>query len=274
MNYRAFTLIEVLVVISILTLLSSIIFVNVQDSRAQARDAVKKQQAHEVQNALSMYHIANKGYPGNSETVYKEGDSGYDTVVGELVSEGVLSQVPTSPEGDAYTYAKISDKAGGVYFSVKLEKKGSEGPISSCGINLPYPIVKMGGHLQSSPPGNPNINFSGGEFRWTHPSATCKSPFDDLCSVWGGLVGIAEGYEPSTGEWDKLITGVAAGPLSAVATEITNNGDGTCDISYTHTGAPDENNVSCDYSGYINSIYNRLSLDFCKEANEYCVCSL
>ncbi len=59
---RAFTLIELMVVVSIISMLASVVIASVQPMRAQAMDAKRKQEIHSIDLAIQQY-IADKGYP-------------------------------------------------------------------------------------------------------------------------------------------------------------------------------------------------------------------
>ncbi|MEI6305165.1 MAG: prepilin-type N-terminal cleavage/methylation domain-containing protein [Candidatus Taylorbacteria bacterium] len=59
---RGFTLIELLVVISIVSMLASVVLATVNPMRAQARDAKRKQEVHQVDLAIQSY-IADNGRP-------------------------------------------------------------------------------------------------------------------------------------------------------------------------------------------------------------------
>lgn len=61
-----FTLIELMVVISIIGLLSAIVYANFNDARAQARDKVRMSALKEVQLALEFYKAQNGSYPNTS----------------------------------------------------------------------------------------------------------------------------------------------------------------------------------------------------------------
>lgn len=58
-----FTIIELLVVISIIGLLSSVVLASLQSARAKARDAQRIQAMNELRKALFLYYDANGEYP-------------------------------------------------------------------------------------------------------------------------------------------------------------------------------------------------------------------
>lgn len=66
MKQRGFTLIELLVVISILGVLAGLIVNNLNDSRARARDARKKQNLNQMKTALRLYYNDYQAYPASS----------------------------------------------------------------------------------------------------------------------------------------------------------------------------------------------------------------
>jgi len=63
---RGFTLIEVLVVISIIGILSSILYANFNSARVDAKNKAFKSSLKEVQLALEVYKSQNGKYPDNS----------------------------------------------------------------------------------------------------------------------------------------------------------------------------------------------------------------
>ena len=54
---KSFTLIELLVVVALIALLASIVVVSLQDVRAKARDARRKQDIVQIMKALEMYYV-------------------------------------------------------------------------------------------------------------------------------------------------------------------------------------------------------------------------
>jgi prepilin-type N-terminal cleavage/methylation domain-containing protein len=61
-----FTLIEMLVVVAIIGLLSSIILVGLGDVRKDARDTRRVADIRQLQNALEIYYSTNQAYPQNA----------------------------------------------------------------------------------------------------------------------------------------------------------------------------------------------------------------
>lgn len=62
LNKKGFTLIELLVVISIIGLLAGMVLVSMQDARAQARDARRKQDLAQIVKAMEFYNLDNEHY--------------------------------------------------------------------------------------------------------------------------------------------------------------------------------------------------------------------
>jgi prepilin-type N-terminal cleavage/methylation domain-containing protein len=63
MNRRAFTLVELLVVLSIIGLLSSVAVVAMNNTRAGARDAKRAADLSALRNAMELYFADNNSYP-------------------------------------------------------------------------------------------------------------------------------------------------------------------------------------------------------------------
>ncbi len=62
-NRSGFTLIEMLVVVAIIGLLSSVVVVGLGSARQNARDARRISDLRQIQNALEVYYSSNNAYP-------------------------------------------------------------------------------------------------------------------------------------------------------------------------------------------------------------------
>lgn len=88
---RAFTLIEMLVVIAIIGILATMITVNVSKSRAKGRDAKRMADLNTIANALELYYDDHGEYPTTG---------GGDNI--ELLSGILGSYLPTIPKDPLY----------------------------------------------------------------------------------------------------------------------------------------------------------------------------
>lgn len=89
-----FTLLEVLVVVSVIGILAGIVAVNLSSARRLARDARRKQDAQEIQSALELYYNDTKAYPATS-----------DLLVRSQTGQTYLTSLPLDPStGQRYTY--------------------------------------------------------------------------------------------------------------------------------------------------------------------------
>jgi prepilin-type N-terminal cleavage/methylation domain-containing protein len=62
-NYTGFTLVEVIVVVSIIAILSTVAFVGIQESQRQGRDAERQSDLRNLQSALELYKLEYGRYP-------------------------------------------------------------------------------------------------------------------------------------------------------------------------------------------------------------------
>lgn len=100
---RGFTLVELLVVLAIIGLLSSIVLTSLNAARVKARDALRKSQTSEFKAALELYYFKNGKYPcGNAScsiavvpfnATFNFGVNPVNT----LISDGDISSVPSDP---------------------------------------------------------------------------------------------------------------------------------------------------------------------------------
>lgn len=111
---KAFTLIELIVVIAIISVLSSLLMANFVGFRARGRDAQRKSDLRQIQAALEMYRADAGTYP----TLPSCGSS--------LVSGSVtyMQKVPCDPSGGSYYY--VAGSSAYVYCLRTCLENGSD----------------------------------------------------------------------------------------------------------------------------------------------------
>ena len=126
---KGFTLIELMIVIAIIGLLSSIVLVSVKDASARARDAVRKQDMTMLKKALEAYWLGSFHYPTESLcTDSSVGCGGCGCAVSnfpngnnwdtnsdfqDLIAEGYIGVIPVDPINDStYHYRYEPDGIG------------------------------------------------------------------------------------------------------------------------------------------------------------------
>ena len=111
---RGFTLVEILVVVAIIGLLSTIAVVALGDARKRGRDSKRVSDIRGIMTALELYNNDNNGYPVEmSGVVLGQGDhralcaGGFKAVCdpGETIIMGIIPDAPT-PWDDACTQAQ------------------------------------------------------------------------------------------------------------------------------------------------------------------------
>ncbi|MEK7202523.1 MAG: type II secretion system protein [Patescibacteria group bacterium] len=86
---RAFTLIELLVVIAIIGILASLIIVSLSGARGKAQDTQRKNNARNLDSALSQHYVDKSGYPSDAGSAAANGataDGGSATCAAPLVA--------------------------------------------------------------------------------------------------------------------------------------------------------------------------------------------
>lgn len=87
---KGFSLIELLVVISIIGVLTTVLVMNFVGTRERARDAQKIQNLNSIKNALRMYYNENQTYPKNLSDL----GTSYVASLGDIVGVGVYTTIP------------------------------------------------------------------------------------------------------------------------------------------------------------------------------------
>ena len=96
---KGFTLVELMVVVSIIAILTAIVLANLGQSRAKSRDAKRVSDVNQIQLALTLFFDRCNTYPTGPLTPAS-------SVAGcSFDFSSFLSKIPTDPTGSAYLYA-------------------------------------------------------------------------------------------------------------------------------------------------------------------------
>ena len=149
-NNSGFTLVELLVVISIIGILSSFAIVSLNSARMKARDALRKGDMAQLRTALSLYFDDNLRYPVCG--VWDAGDPDFGALVGDGNDEGcwcynntlaaglsggvrpIMQFLPQDPKNQAnscafdgiYNYRYVSGLNGDEYAVIYTLEDGGE----------------------------------------------------------------------------------------------------------------------------------------------------
>lgn len=122
-NKKGFTLIEVLIVVSIIGLLASAVLVGLGGFRSRGRDARRITDLKSLQNGLELYYARSNAYP---------------VALGDLITAGIgVTKLPTDPAaGAAYFYSyKTADKQSYV-ISAKMDAAAGDAIFTDSNIEV------------------------------------------------------------------------------------------------------------------------------------------
>jgi general secretion pathway protein G len=126
---RAFTLIEMLIVVAIIGILASIVLIGLGPVQRQGRDARRQADLREVQNALELYYNKCGHYPGTTDcaTVAAAGEVEWSDLSTVLVGSAIgVNQIPTDPSGgQTYRYAT---NTGGTTYVLEADLENPSNP--------------------------------------------------------------------------------------------------------------------------------------------------
>jgi prepilin-type N-terminal cleavage/methylation domain-containing protein len=130
----AFTLVELLVVISIIGLLSSVVLASLNSARVKARDARRQADMKELQKAVEFYYDKYNAYPNNDTTAGGDWSAAYKAQVTEFIPRAPLD--PLVNNSSRYygsyrmTWASDANCNGKYVLWAYLENGGSK---TTCG---------------------------------------------------------------------------------------------------------------------------------------------
>ena len=125
-----FSLIEILVVLLIIGLLTTLVAVNVLPSQDRARVEKAKADIAIMGNALEMYRLERFNYPNNEMGLRALLRSDEENFQNSLNTRGYIKSLPKDPWGNEYQYVIPGDKGEYDLFSM-----GADGNIGGEGLN-------------------------------------------------------------------------------------------------------------------------------------------
>lgn len=113
-----FTLIEMLIVVTIIAVLASLILVGMGGARSKSRDARRVADLHNVMNALELYYAKKGQYP---EGVYASATN-WETFKSILKNGGIgVTRVPNDPLNDSTYYYRYGGTTTDYVLGAALE---------------------------------------------------------------------------------------------------------------------------------------------------------
>lgn len=96
-NKRAFTLIELLIVIAIIGILAGVVLVSTSSARDSAKDAKRASEIRSVRTALEAYYISNGYYPSSADVIFPG-------ILSTTLIPTYFSAIPMDPDSPSRDY--------------------------------------------------------------------------------------------------------------------------------------------------------------------------
>jgi|GEM_PF-1346983 len=221
---KGFTLVELLVVISIISLLSSVILSSLSSARSKARDSIKIQAMEEYKKALNLFFSDKGYYPGSLDSLVPTYISEIRPDLVNYIGRNNITYVQADEGGTC------GDQCPSYRINVKLEDGSISTPPSDV---YDYKVTGNGTSIYGSPNGNyvygGPIPFNNGA-RAERVSYFIYNNGTITWSLWsngrqwflGPLSTIGYGDNTWTnGTWNYLVTPNIYTPLDGVSGTVT-----------------------------------------------------
>lgn len=148
-NLRAFTLIELLIVIAIIAILATIVLVNVSGVKTKARDAVRMADIDQVSKSLQMYELDHGGYPNpvtDDSCWVSLGvtvNCGSGTANLDALMQPYLSHPPSDPQSGKGKEYQLNFSSGGKHYFLiaEMENESYVNCSNKCFLRYDYPMT-------------------------------------------------------------------------------------------------------------------------------------
>jgi general secretion pathway protein G len=129
---RGFTLVELLVVVAIISLLSSVVLASLQSARNRAQDAKRMADMKQLRIALEFYYDINKQYPADPSNTQVSSLTGSTNNIRPYINPIPTDPTYTSSSGYRYRTSNINGRQSYTML-VRLTKKNG----AWCSVSVP-----------------------------------------------------------------------------------------------------------------------------------------
>tara|TARA_B100001971_G_C17687917_1_gene285527 strand:- start:9 stop:422 length:414 start_codon:yes stop_codon:yes gene_type:complete len=127
---RGFTILELLVVLAIIAIGSTIVFTHFSTIQEKSRDGRRMSDMNEITKALNIYYAGNSQFPVVTSEVIIDSTDVFSV---ELEGDGSIKETPKDPQHPTLTYRYISASGGSSYtLTFCLETDNIQGYAEGC----------------------------------------------------------------------------------------------------------------------------------------------
>lgn len=141
---KGFTLVELLVVVSLIGILSTLVIANLNSARERARDAQRKSDLRNIQTALRLYYNDNGRYPAASGSSISACSGtctwGSPWVNGSITYMGILPEDPLSNQSYQYTFIDTDNYTLEACLENRSDEKGVATTAGWCSSGWKYSV--------------------------------------------------------------------------------------------------------------------------------------